>query len=104
MKKWLTRLGCLLLVLLWLILISFPFVAINLARQEQIQIGTNAGTYLRLFLVSEKEFNGVAVEWSRDLGGLYQCRQTSVSYWLWEGEGENANYCQCADPAGSCQP
>lgn len=94
MKKWLSRLGCLLLILLWLLAMTFPFVAINLARNEQLQIGTDAGTHLRLFLISEEDFNGIAVEWTRETGGLYQCRQTSVSYWMWEGEGENVSYCQ----------
>ena len=102
MKRWLRRIAYLLVVLLWLLLISFPIVAFFLATQGQIQIGEPNRNGLRLFMVQERSSQGIGLQWSRAMAGPDQagCSQTSLRYYLWEGsdQGENVDYCQCFDP------
>lgn len=73
----------------------FPFTAFVLATEGEMKIGRDS--YLRLFLVHEKEANGVGFEWQRELFQPDNCLRTSVGYLLWEGRGESSSYCQCFD-------
>lgn len=103
MKRWLRRFAYLLVVLLWLLLISFPVVAFLLATQGQLQIGEPNRSGLRLFMVQERNSQGIGLQWTRPLSGSSDqasCSQTSLRYYLWEGsdQGENVDYCQCFDP------
>ncbi|GAB4160329.1 MAG: hypothetical protein Fur0021_32170 [Candidatus Promineifilaceae bacterium] len=111
MKQWLRRLGCFLLVLIWLVIVSLPLLAVIVARSGQVRLGAQESAHVRLFLVQEEESNGLGIEWtraSRQAEGAGSCWRTSVSYWLWKGEGENVMYCQCVDAAGNfthaCSP
>ncbi len=114
MKQWLRRLGCFLLVLVWLVIVSLPLLAVMIAGSGQVRLGAQESAHVRLFLVQEEESNGLGIEWTRSFKqaegaeGAGPCWRTSVSYWLWEGEGENVTYCQCVDAAGNfthaCSP
>ncbi len=114
MKKWLRRSGCFLLILIWLVIMSLPLLAVVIARGGQVRLGAQESAHLRVFLVQEEENNGLGIEWMRTStpaqaqSGENRCWLTSVSYWLWEGQGENVTYCQCFDAAGSvtssCSP
>lgn len=101
MKLWLRRFAYVLAVLLWLIVMSFPVVAFVLATQQELQIGSDAGTHLRLFLVQEAETEGVGIQWTRPGGQTDNCFQSRLTYLMWEGEGEKATYCQCYDENGN---
>lgn len=103
MKVWLRRLLLLLFVLFWLALLLTPTLAFVLARNDQVQIGRSDGRHWRLFLVQEANTEGVGLERGRPVsppGNAPEstaCLQTTVSYWMWSGEGQETAYCQCAD-------
>jgi len=98
MIRWLKRVLTAVFLMAWVIILLFPCMAFNLAMQGEIQIGGNSGNHIRLFLLSEKETEGIGVEWQRPFFLNPSCSQTSVTYFLWVGEGENAQFCQCVDP------
>lgn len=101
MKKWLRRSGCLLLILIWLGIASLPLLAVVIARNGQVRLGAQESAHLRIFLVQEEKKNGLGIEWARSQSRENSCWLTYVTYWLWEGQGENVTYCQCYDAAGS---
>jgi hypothetical protein len=105
MKRWSKRAGCLLAILAWLILVSFPVIAFLLATQGQIQIG-DSSSGLRLFLLQDSDNQGLGLQWTRPYnnpGAVHQspneCNRTSLRYFLWEGDSadQNSDYCQCLD-------
>jgi hypothetical protein len=100
MQRWLRRLAYGLVVLVWLILMLAPIVAVVLAARGQIQVGEGPRRYVRLFLVQEEEAQGVGLEWVRPADGQTSCSDGSLRYFTWEGEGQNADFCQCYDEAG----
>lgn len=110
MKRWLRRAGCFGLALIWLAVLSVPLLAVVIASRGQVRLGAQESAHLRLFLVQEEGNNGLGIEWTRAgaTEGENRCWRTSVSYWLWEGRGENVTYCQCVDDAGNfvrgCSP
>jgi hypothetical protein len=103
MNRWIRRLLMLLVVLVWLGIILLPTVAFVLARNNQIQLGDTGGPHWRLFLLQEAQTEGLGLERAQtvtpppDAPETAQCLRTTVSYWFWTGEGENAAYCQCVD-------
>lgn len=103
MRQWSRRTGYLLVILLWLILVSLPVVAFFLATQGQIEIGSESRT-LRLFLLQETDNQGLGLQWTRPFNAQNpdsaECIQTSLRYFLWEGDasGQNTDYCQCFNP------
>lgn len=94
----------LLIIVLWLAIMMLPMLAFVLARNGQVQLGDSDGRHWRLFLLQEAEAEGLGLERGRpvapplDAPGA-SCLQTSVSYWMWTGEGQDVIYCQCADAA-----
>lgn len=106
MKRWLRRLAHSLILLVWFLFISLPIVAFALANRGQLQLG-GPQRHVRLFLVQEREVEGVGVEWTRPYQTRNQvaneapdCSRTSINYLTWRGEGENVVYCQCYAPDG----
>jgi hypothetical protein len=104
MKQWLKRAGYLLVILLWLVLVSFPVVAFLLATQGQLQIGDESSG-LRLFLLQDADSQGLGLQWTRPYENPENpdpttCTRTLLRYWLWEGGGtdQNLDYCQCFNP------
>jgi hypothetical protein len=105
MKRLMRRLGYAIFISVWLLLILFPVGAFMLATKGQLEIGSESGSHLRLFLLQEKNSQGVVVEWVRSSRVNSDCRQGTVTYLLWEGSGDNVVYCQCTDPVtGSFLP
>lgn len=102
MKRWLRRFGYVLFVIIWLMVMCFPTFAFALARNGQIEVGSNPRSHLRFFLVQEENADGIGVEWTRPLPGQPSCAKTSITYLLWDNDGgqnQNVTYCQCSDPA-----
>lgn len=97
MRRWSRRLVYLLLLLLWLLFISLPFFAFTLAGNKQIELGDPSGIYLRIFVLQEKDSEGVGVEFARPYAPAPSCHQTEVRYFMWVGTGEDVTYCQCLD-------
>jgi hypothetical protein len=100
MHPWLRRLIYALLLIVWFILITSPFLAFVLAARGQIQLGEGPRRYVRLFLVQEEDTQGIGVEWVRPAADRPACSDGSLTYFTWQGEGQNAHFCQCYDPAG----
>ena len=97
MKHWLRRLGYLIIVIIWLLIMAFPIFAFTLAGRGELTFGEAAGNHVRLFLLREPDAEGVGVEWTRPYRPQPACTQTSVTYIMWEGRNENTRYCQCFD-------
>ena len=81
-----------------------PRVAVVRAGSGQSHRGNGEGRHWRLFLLQEPDFEGLGLERARPVAPPLAapsaaCMATSVSYWLWAGEGQDALYCQCTDPA-----
>jgi len=102
-QKWLRRFFYLVIVIIWLAVAAFPFLAFGIASQGELRFGNQSERQLRLFLVQEDAAQGIGVEWRRPYPNQPACTRTSVSYLLWEGEGQNTTYCQCV-PAGPENP
>lgn len=100
MKKWARRFAYLLVLLLWLLVISLPFFAFSLAARKQFEFGDPAATYLRIFIIQERDAEGVGVELSRPFAPNSGCQQTDVRYFMWSGSGEDVTFCQCLDAQG----
>lgn len=100
MKKWARRSAYLLVLLLWLVVISLPFFAFSLAARKQFEFGDPAATYLRIFVIQEKDTEGLGLEYSRPFAPSPGCQQTDVRYFMWSGRGENVTFCQCVDAEG----
>lgn len=110
MKRWFRRVVVFLLLLVWLLVMAFPVVAVVLATQKQIEVGGDEGRQVRVFLVQEREQEGVGIEWTRPVAGPGAgqeaeggCRETRLVYLMWVGEGENVTYCRCFAEDGSLQ-
>lgn len=92
-----------LFVLFWLALLLTPSLAFILARNGQVQLGSSQGRHWRLFLVQQADAEGVGLERGRpvtppaDAPESASCLQTTISYWMWAGEGQGTSYCQCVD-------
>ncbi len=96
MRRWLPRLVLILFVIIWLLVMAFPFVAFRLTTRDEISIGSSEGSHLRLFMVREDEQKGFGLEWSKSLDST-ECFATEVRYFLWEGSepGQNTDFCYC---------
>lgn len=103
MNVWIRRLLMLFFVLFWLVLILTPTLAFVLARNGQVQVGSSEGPHWRLFLVQEADAEGIGLERSRvvppplEAPPGVECLRTTVSYWMWHGDGPAVAYCQCAE-------
>lgn len=104
MSVWLRRLSITLFLLFWLALLLTPSLAFILARNGQIQIGRIDDRHWRLFLLQEADVEGLGLERGRAVSPPLEapgarCLKTTVDYWLWAGEEQGADYCQCYGPA-----
>jgi hypothetical protein len=97
MNPWLRRLLYGVIFIIWLVVMSFPVFAFLLATQGEIQFGNEPRSHLRLFLLQEPDVGGIGVEWTRSFLRQPTCSQTTVTYVLWEGEGDNVSFCHCYD-------
>lgn len=97
MKRWLRRLGYLIVVIIWLVVMAFPIFAFTLAGRGEMMFGEAAGSHVRLFLLREPDAEGIGVEWTRPYRPQPACTRTSVIYVMWQGRSQNTSYCQCFD-------
>jgi len=98
MNPWLRRILYLLVIIVWLLIISLPFFSFALAARSQIQVGSTEGDHVRIFLIQEKDAEGIGLEITRSTDYEPNCIQTSVRYFMWKGYPEDVTYCQCMDP------
>jgi hypothetical protein len=100
MRRTTRRILYLLLLLLWLIVMLLPVFAVVLAARQQIEIGADPKSHVRIFLLQEPATRGIGVEWARPSAGRSGCAQATLSYLLWRGEAENVRFCRCYDDNG----
>ncbi|MCA9936021.1 MAG: hypothetical protein H6662_10030 [Ardenticatenaceae bacterium] len=106
MRRWFRKIVYLVALLLWMSLISLPFFAVLVASRGEVHL-RNA----RVFLVQERDLQGVGIDWQRplppslNLSPSSTCTKTNVTYLMWEGQAENTAYCSCDDSGIiSCPP
>lgn len=99
MKRWSLRLALVVFVFIWLLFACFPILALILATNDEIMVGPDQRSHLRLFMVSSDEHKGVGIEWSRCMPAQSGCYLSNVYFLLWEGDaaGQNVEYCRCLD-------
>lgn len=100
----LQRLGCGLMIVVWLLVMMLPMVMIVLAVEGEIIIAHTGDVpdkhehpRLRVDLIMEIDYRGLQITNStiaRD-GETNICIQTNVRYLLWQGEGDPARFCDC---------
>jgi hypothetical protein len=91
------RLLYVLLLVLWLFAIAFPFFAFALAGKGELQMGDENGRFARAFLLNSDEAEGVGFVWAGMDG---DCQESTLVYLLWEGDAKNGRYCQCLNADG----
>ncbi len=94
--------ACVIAVLGLLALFSIPLAAFVLATRGEI-VWRRGEASDRLFLLNEAEVQGLGLESARPLTvEAAQCVRTRVRYFLWRGEGDKVEYCECGGSPGSC--
>lgn len=81
-----------------------PLVAFRLATNGEIRVGQEGGRQVRLFLLQEKETEGIGVQASRPQTDDPSCMMTTVRYFMWRGEGESNQFCICQDGRDCLHP
>ena len=82
MKRWLRRLGYLVLLIGWLLVMAFPTFAFFLATQGEVQLGSDPRSHVRIFMVQEESSGGVGLEWVRSARQTEGCTRTSLHYFF----------------------
>ncbi len=88
------------LLIIWFGIVLFPALAVILASNQQITLGSDPQRRVRIFLVQEPEARGVGLEWARPAGDAPGCSETRLIYLMWRGDGPGARFCSCFDGAG----
>ncbi len=109
------RAGCGCAVIAWSLIMLLPLALFILAAQGEIALwhgdripDASAHPMLQVRLLSEIRSQGLVIttsslaHQSQQDGEARACVQTHVRYLMWEGEGQDASYCDCyARPAES---
>ncbi len=96
MRRWLRRLGYVFIFIAWLLVMLFPVFAFQLATKGELAWGEETGRQVRVFLLQDKNAEGIGVQSTRPQPNS-ACFTTTVRYYMWVGEGQNSQYCQCLD-------
>ncbi len=107
MNTWVKRILIGLALAGWVLILLTPTLAVVLARNGQIQLGSSDGPHTRLFMLQEADNEGMGLERARSVpvpdgaADSIMCLRTTVTYWMWTPGIENqpADYCQCLDTA-----
>ena len=105
-RKWFRRGGCLVIFIIWLGLMLLPCFFITLLVEKEIIISRSdvPEHEYRFFLLEQPDEQGIGISRARIISGGEDedavCVVTSVSYYLWEGEGDNSTYCNCYEKSG----
>lgn len=104
-RPWWKRWGCLFGILAWLALMAIPFCLLLLAFQGDITIHHRGDVpssfehpFAQVVLIMEPREQGLRFTRStvQRLSENEVCMQTYISFWMWEGEGQDSvSYCKC---------
>lgn len=82
--------------LVFLIILGLiPFFGCRLVTQGVLQFGNEHGRFLNIFMLQEPDQEGIGMQWSRAFDEEAQCTRTKVRYYMFVGEGENSDFCEC---------
>ncbi len=105
-----TRRGCLLGMALWAVIMTLPLCALAVAIRGEVSWQRGPFTEDRVWIVrsdpgSGEEAAGLAyssvrVTSGRPGNGGPVCARTRVNFWLWAGDSETVDYCECYQPTG----
>ncbi len=118
-----SRTGCVVSVLVWLCVMTVPFLALLLAMRGELAWRRGDFVEDRLWLVNAESglgqgrasgigYSAMRVVSDRTDAGGPVCARTRVYFFMWKGEGENAAFCECYakrpveggvyEPQGNC--
>lgn len=99
--KRVSRWACLPVGVIMAILFVIPILACRLISEGQLQWGDTGSNQVRIFMLQEPDQEGIGFQRTRPRGSEGKCLETSVSYWMWSGEGDNSSRCECSGEVGS---
>lgn len=88
--------SCVGAVIVMLILAILPIFACRLLATGKIEFGELPNNYVNIFVLQEPGKEGLGFQWSRTVDDENQCIQTTARYFMFEGEGEDIDFCGCA--------
>jgi serine/threonine protein kinase len=96
---WLRRLGCLLILVVWLLLMASPCLIVTVLVQGEatFALSDKPGHQVRIFKVQSDEARGIgfSIGTVQNESTDAACILTQVRFLLWQGRSQPTNYCQC---------
>ena len=98
------RLGCGVVLVIWFAFLLLPLLLFVLAIQGDITIlhgsdipDRQSHPRFQVFVQMEPEVQGLQFTTSsiKDIDSQKMCIEVNVRYFLWEGQGDPATYCDC---------
>ena len=84
--------------LIFLIILGLiPLFGCRLVTQGVLQFGDEEGRFLNIFMLQDPDQEGIGMQWSRAFDDEAVCTRTTVRYYMFVGEGENFDYCECTN-------
>jgi hypothetical protein len=104
-----SRTGCVVSVLVWLCVMTVPFLALLLAMRGELTWRRGEFVEDRLWLVNAEtgigrgSASGIGYSASRVISDDRAadgpvCARTSVYFFLWQGKSESVSFCECYQP------
>lgn len=101
-----SRAGCAIWVLIWLCVMTVPFLALLLAMRGELTWRRGDFVEDRLWLVNAESgvgkgsANGIGYSTTRTISGQTDdvspvCVRTNVYFLLWKGQSERVTFCEC---------
>lgn len=87
--------SCVVALFFILLIGLLPLFACRLITQGALQFGNEQGRFLNIFMLQDPDQEGIGVQWTRAFDDEAQCTRTSVRYYMFVGEGENLDFCEC---------
>ncbi len=104
----LRRVGCIIALVVWFLILLLPCFLIVLAVQQEIVISTGGapGQQTRLWLISEADERGLGVSTTstRQSNENAICVETDVHFYLWAGKSDPSSYCDCYQRENASTP
>lgn len=95
----LRRIGCIILLILWFVVLLTPCLLLTLATQGEIRVSTGGapGQEVRVWVVMEAETRGLGVSTGTISSQTPTdiCVETNINYLLWSGREAPITYCDC---------
>ena len=94
-SKPIRRGSCFGAILFLLVIGIIPIFTCRLITLGTVQLGSEDGNFLNIYMLQDPEQEGVGVQWTRSFDEEAVCTRTKVRFFMFAGEGENLDYCSC---------